>query len=259
MEVYSDPKEVYQVLYSLGFEKKEAVLFLKSLEIKHPASIGFLAKIAGIKRTTAYNIAYNLKGKGFLNSSIIDGIIHFQAVSIEEIKGIFNQQEKDLQLKRTILQKNSHLFEAINVNNEYFNQIEIFTGRNGIEKMYKSFCYSKPHDVFSSAFPYESVFPSKTLYGAFSLDNLKRCHTRLLLTCTRGLKRCAEIHKMAPKTKVKSIKHKEIITNNMIFDDCIAIANFDIENIYGIKISNKLLLGSYKMLFEQLWQSSKLV
>lgn len=250
-------KELFNVLDYLGFEEKEALLYVTSLKIGKPATAGLLSRRTQINRGTAYHFLYKLSKKGFMCSVDINGTIHFSSKTLDELQKLLKTEERKIEQKKEIIRNNSEAFRNIWCTNNYGGKdIELFQGKKGIEKMYKSLPLYEPHGAFSSTRPYEKVYPADTLYGAFSMDVLRQCSTRLLLTQTEGYEHCANIHKLSDSCTVKVYKQEEYPLANLVFDNCIVIVNFS-QPLSGIKITNPLIVESHKALFENLWSYSK--
>src|SRR3989344_8137244 len=87
--------QLLALLSGAGLNEKEAGLYLAGLELGE-ASLQQLAKEAGIKRPTAYDVIRELEGKGLFSQSIRNKKRYFVAEDPEVVLGLLKTREEAL-------------------------------------------------------------------------------------------------------------------------------------------------------------------
>jgi len=87
-----------ETLLKFGFTKKEAAIYLASMELGIASAVSLIAKKAGINRTTAYDILNNLVEKGIIISRIKEDHVYYEA--LPPAKLVAHLQEQSEKFKR---------------------------------------------------------------------------------------------------------------------------------------------------------------
>lgn len=245
--------EILEILMSLGFEQKEAVVYLKSVGLGRPVPVSLLAKVTKFNRATVYYITDRLEKKGLLKKMILNDVLHFGPEPFSKIEQLLIRQEKDLQKKKDIVKNCTQSFCNLFNVNEYEKSIKVFQGAKQVRKLYQLCPWQEYHYAIFSAGRYDRFLGEDTFYGTMTLDNHRSSYGKILHTQTVGFQRCNKLFKLSPKTKIKTILNDECSTDTMIFDNFVVIVNLNQANLYGVKIESPLLLKSYRSSFEQMW------
>lgn len=80
-----------QKLLDLGLSEKEAIVYLSTLELEN-TTVSWIAKKAGINRTTAYDILESLKDKGLVSFYLRGKVKYFMAADPDKIVGMLEDK-----------------------------------------------------------------------------------------------------------------------------------------------------------------------
>ena len=238
--------EIKQILEQLGLEGKKADVYLASLELGS-ATVIEIAKKAGIKRTTGYDILMDLKVAGLVSETIKGKKRLFIGENPEKI-------QKDLQKKESLFSEILPQLKSIHNISGVKPKIRYFEGREGLIEAYDdALKYSGEIVAFGS----EDVY--KVLGRDWVEDYIKRrvkkdIHVRAILPSTEYLEKEIFIKDQQQLRTCKPIKKEKY--------------PFSIEiDIYGHQkvalISNKEQLAviiesteiynTMKFIFELIW------
>lgn len=101
-----------QELLGIGLSNKEADVYLSALQLGY-SSVQEIANKSGINRTTAYTHVKNLIGRGLLNAVEKNGKVYYVAEKPDKLKYIYEQQEREIQRRRGMLEKIMPQLESI--------------------------------------------------------------------------------------------------------------------------------------------------
>lgn len=130
-----------QELKQLGFNEKEAKIYLAALELG-PSSVQNIAKKSRVKRATIYEIINNLKKKGIFDETIKGKKRLFIASDPENIKSMLLNQGRLLEKILPELKSFSGL-GATKPKIKFYENVE------EIKKAYEDIIISKPEEVLS--------------------------------------------------------------------------------------------------------------
>jgi len=126
-----EQKELLQILQNIGFNDKEARIYLTILELNE-ALPGAIARISGIKRSTTYLILEQLEKKGLVSHIKRGGHLYFQACRPEFL--IENQRKKYEEV-RNQLNSLEKILPELNLLHKDFTvtpQMSVFKGKAGL-------------------------------------------------------------------------------------------------------------------------------
>jgi len=101
-----------QELLSVGLTDKEAEVYLAALQLGY-ASVQEIAAKANINRTTAYTHIKNLISRGLINAIEKNTKVYYLAERPEKLKYLQEQQEKEIERRRELLDKIMPKLESI--------------------------------------------------------------------------------------------------------------------------------------------------
>lgn len=84
-------ESITQQLLTLGLSEKEAQVYLSTLELEN-TTVAWIAKKAGINRTTAYDILESLKAKGLVSFYLRGKVKYFMAADPDKIVGMLDDR-----------------------------------------------------------------------------------------------------------------------------------------------------------------------
>lgn len=244
--------EIAQKLAKIGLVGKKAEVYLAALQLGK-SSVIQIAKKAGIKRPTTYDILEDLIAKSLIMQTF------------EGKKRLFVAQDPS-SLKLMLKRQEDEVDELLPELNSFFNltakkpKIRYYEGIEGIRQIYEELLKMESREMFY----FGSVKEMVDVVGKEYMDNWIK----------RRIK--AKINSHAIRIKSKEIKAEmwghgkeyfrdlkyfptniqEDIVNLIIFDNKVAIISA-LKESYGVIIESKELATTLKYIWQVVWQISK--
>ncbi|MFH1947349.1 MAG: helix-turn-helix domain-containing protein [Candidatus Magasanikbacteria bacterium] len=239
-------KELKKAIAGLGFDGKEAVVYLACLELDG-ADNSDIAKKSKLNRITNYEVLKRLEKHGAVGSYKRRGAKHFLAV---DPRVLFQQSKEKLKIAEDLLPQ----FLAITNNLSDKPKMYFFEGLDGIKNIYHDSLQAKGEILtFTNAQDIEE------LLGKF-LDNyyeerLKRKIKVRALAPADGRGRHAKQVGSRVGREVKLFdKNKYNISNEiMIYNDKVAI--YSSRDKMGVIIQNTVIFATMKNIWQMVWDS----
>ena len=240
-----------QDLLTVGLSNKEAEVYVSALQLGY-ASVQEIASKANINRTTAYTHIKNLITRGLLNAVERNDKIYYVAEKPEKLKYIYEQQEKEIQRRRDMLEQIMPKLESIyNIAKDkpsvrYYN----YENKNDLEYVRREIEELRAAEVFN-IFNYE-------LYREY----LNKEHIKRVLDSTQKFKSL-----YIAKNKVIDQRLHSFLDDDKFRLKFLAEARFGFlceiliadNNVYiagkgdWLVISDKLFSQTLGLLFQALW------
>lgn len=238
--------EIKQTLEQFGLQGKKADVYLAALELGG-ASVIDIAKKAGIKRTTAYDILQDLISSGMISESMKGKKRLFIGEDPEKIK-------KDLQKKESLFSEILPQLKSIHNISGVKPKIRYFEGKEGLIETYDDALKYAGEIV---AFGSEDVY--KILGRDWVEDYIKRrvkkdIRVRAILPSTEYLEREIFIRDQAQLRTCKSIKKEKYPFSIEIdiygFQKVALISN---KEQLAVIIESAEIYNTLKQIFELCW------
>lgn len=244
-------------LLQLGFNKKEAKVYLILLELGAPSPASTVAKRAKMNRTTAYYILENLVEKGLVIRSQRDQTYYFQSQTPEHI--IQYLENKSKKLNRQIKDAQSLLPELRSRHNPSEKtrpRVYFFEGLEGVLRVYEETLTTS--DEITA---YASAHPHMELLSWYFPEYYKRRTGRGIRA--RALFPDTENDWIRHSFDEEEIRESRILPKEMMdftteinfFDDRMMIADWD--DKLGIIIESREIVKVFKQAFELAWEAAE--
>lgn len=148
--------ELQETLTECGFSQPEAKIYLALLQ-NNNLKAGQIAKITGIKRSSAYTTLDTLIKKGLVSVSAENGILFFHAEPPVRIKEYLKNQQLELNNKINSLEKVQKELELIERSELTIPKVSIFTGESGVRTLLEQTLIDKKEPIL--------VFGNYTQHG----------------------------------------------------------------------------------------------
>lgn len=241
--------QITQELFAIGLSDKEADVYVAALQLGY-SSVSEIAQKAGINRTTAYTYIKNLISRGLINAVERNAKIYYVAEKPDKLKYIYEQQEKEIQRKRVMLDKLMPELESIYNLAKEKPSVKYYNYKENLEMVRREIVDLRADEMFN-IFNYERYH-----------EYINRDHIRNLLNSTERFsalyiaKSKAIDRRILPFLKNEKFKLKFLPEAKFGFLCEILIANdrvYIASDFDSLLISDKLFSQTLKLLFHALW------
>jgi len=243
--------DIKQALKQIGIDSKKADVYLACLEMGG-ATAYLIAKKAGLKRPTVYDIVNQLMKEGLAYKSIKGNIKYFSPADPEVL--IKKLKEKEV-LAKEILPQLQNLYNSPQT--KPF--IRYFEGEEGIKEMYEDSLRSLKKGEEILAYVGDDTLKNMPEYADDYIKRRVEKNIRL-----RGIyKSFPEILKYIQsnqsqlrETRVLDEEYFPVSNETNIYKNKIAIASYGTE-MFGMIIESAEIARSQKAIFELAWRGAK--
>lgn len=257
----TDDQKILYVLKELGFNEKEAQVYLVSLKLGRFASISTLAELTRINRASLYYITSSLMEKKFLKTLKINDVICFLAQPVQMLFNVLKEKKDIIKDKCNLIKSTASIFQNIKKTKEKLSEMETYYGTKAVLDFYTNLPWNDLQYSVFSVETYEKLFSRETFYGTGSLDTLRSIRGKVILSQTNHEAHFhgVNINKTIPRLSTGILNAGKLNTDTIIFsNEYVAIINLDPDNLYGIKINSRSLVESYLNMFEHMWGRVKI-
>ncbi len=229
---------------------------LASLYQHGASSIGTLAKLTLVNRTSLYPIMHNLLIKGLVTKGENRGTTLYAAITLDELNEWIERKKDDAEKAMTELQswmKNQVLKQT----DTLFTEIKHYEGQEGVMNLYDDTWrnnkekvihaltdYEKAYEIMGDRFLRDDYFKKRISHGV---------HVKSLLPESPiGIKELETAESLLREMRFIDLFADLGIEMN-IYDDKVAIIAFDKQNPSGVLIKNPIIANAFKNIFQYLW------
>ncbi len=237
-------------ILNVEFTPSEISAYLACLELGK-ATVIQIAKKAGLKRTTVYNIVETLLEKGLLSKFEDQRGQKFLAERPEKLIAIFQKKEEEL---NKIL---PNLLAITNIGDSDIKpEVKFYQGKEGLIAAYE--------DTLASCQKGDAILSFASAVDAFNfsdyLNGYVKRRTEKGILMKAIARECKEIHYYKDRDK-QSLRHTKIMPANElaicieknIYKDKVALMNFR-GMPFGVIIRSPQIAKSEKEIFESIWK-----
>ncbi|MBD3361056.1 MarR family transcriptional regulator [Candidatus Peregrinibacteria bacterium] len=260
------PIDFYEKLKEIGFNEREARIYLELLRIG-PQAVSVIAKRIGINRTTTYSILKSLEKKGVVASYRNSNIKYFMANDPNALIGYIDRKCRIFDYQRSQLIAAIPEFRSICGNCSFKKPVvSYFDGREGLKHvMYDAL---KAKDLFRSYLPLHKWLEAGMEEFLIEFRNLKILNKKIILkTIVPDNKK---IHRYFEEnyenymdlTDILYISisdFESIFENGMnIYNDKVSILHLDKGHEYGVVIQSEQIAEMHKVIFDMAWNGFRI-
>ncbi len=244
--------EIRQQLEQINLGGKKADVYLALLQLGK-ASVLQIAKKAGIKRPTTYDILEELKNRQLITQTFQGKRVLFVA---ENPKALIEQIKKQ---ENKITQLLPELMSIYNTTSQK-PKIQYYEGRAGVQQVYEEILKMKDNEYYY----FGSIKEMVDIVGQEFLDNWvkrriqlgKKSHAIRIQSKEKNIKGWGHGKEFNRDLRFFPIDIKEDVVNLLMFDNKIAIISA-LKESYGIIIESNELSLTFKYFWRVLWANSK--
>ncbi len=237
-------------LQSLGLSEKQAKIYLACLELgKSP--ISKIAKKAGLKRTSIYNVIDSLLEKGFLSKYEDEKGQKFLAESPEKLKSLLQTKEKELE------ELMPNFLAIANKGGSFKPEVKFYQGEDGLKAVYQDslvncdkgdeiLSYASADDMLTFLPEYIPAYIKKRAAKGITMKAI--CPDTEI---TRENKKLDK--KVLRNIKLTGKQELPVSIEKYVYKDKVTFMNFR-GFLFGVIIKSPQIARSEKALFELLWK-----
>lgn len=237
--------EPQEILFSVGFNKKEAQVYLAALELGG-ATITDIAQKAGLPRTTSYGIIKILSQKGLVSFNVKKKRKYFFAEDPKRLLSIAQERGR-------ILEEAMPNLQSIYNVSEVKPKVKFYEGKNGIKSILEDILKLKK-DFFAIT-AIEDMLKVFDNYFPHFIKERVNCKINVKLLTNRSPVALT----LAQKDKMEFRQTKFVPegfffhTAMFIYGDKLAMISVNKKPVIGIVIEDANIVYTQKMLFEIIW------
>ncbi len=243
--------ELLSLLQQVGLTEKQAKIYLALLKLG-TANVSTIATTAQIKRPTAYVLLDEMLAGGFVTESKTARDRLFSPIAPEVLKNRLEAQTQQFELALPTL-------TSMTQTQAGRPQVEVQQGKEAITQAYydalasgQEICFMSDVDTLGEGFSDFIVQFNRRIVSE------GRQVRELVSNTFAGRKYAREALLDAPARQTR-VLDQAIVNDNVIYGDTLLIVSFKESNYFLVKITNTQVATSFRILFEQLWRSSKSV
>ena len=236
--------------HTLGLSHKEAQVYMAILELGE-TDASSIAKKAGLKRTTVYNILPGLVSSGLIKKSLNRGKTKFYVDSLKKLETLLEEKSQTIK---------SIIPDLMELQGDFFNKprITVYEGAEGVREIYKDFITSSsPGDIVLSYAGTRDHY--KYLSKDFLLEFVdKRVARKVRLRLIAGKSNLSEElknngDKFLREVKTMEDKNFDFFGEVIICMNRVAFISYK-ENYLGVVIESKEITAMHMAAFNSLWE-----
>ncbi len=248
-------KKLVSYFKQLGLGSEQALVYLFLLSTG-PQTV--LAVSRGLKtgRTKLYPLLENLADKQLITVHERHYGTSYEAQPPEVLEFLVSEHERKASAMRATLPSAVHALQAMQQASPATSRIAEYKGVDGLKQMNWNLTKAKnEYRVFELA----GLDKHLGKHFAEKMRDRARDHKLTSYDLTNNANRHKEPGIESKNDKVRYISQKtfEIKFETYIYDNCVALLNYDSNDIFGVEIYNADLASQQKQIFDLLWSQAK--
>ena len=243
-------------LLEYGLHEREVLVLLEIAKLGKATAVALSRALKQIPRTSMYDIATSLVGKGFVTTVTEQNQVYYQAQGVEHVIDVLESKKREIEDKQNQLRNIADTFQQLKNGSVYEPHVRFFEGKGGVMAIHREFQNARKSAM--TIVDIESVakfFPSMIFE-----DNLKDFQTHGVFK--RDLmvpsKKAVSYLRSAPISEFHKVKWlpKEVVfqSDTLIWEGHVAI--IDYANVLsGVILDNPTIQKTFSAWFEMMWGS----
>lgn len=243
-----------QELIAVGFNEKEAKVYLSSLELGQ-STVQNIARKAAVNRATAYFIIDSLMQRGLMSSFHKGKKQYFVAADPERLLEIMDQEKENIEKKKENLNKLLPQLQSLNNKQKGKPVVKYYEGKEGIKAMLDEFLKYSGKGTAHMAYSVDAInnfFQNKEVSSWRSKRAGKGIKTKSIYTFKDGARESTED---SQRRKVPFEKFP-ITCDISVYDDKVRLASLG-DRLTGIIIEDKEIAQSLRSILNLAWEAAE--
>ncbi|MFH1029968.1 MAG: helix-turn-helix domain-containing protein [bacterium] len=258
---------IEESLKKLGFGDHESLVY-NALLANSPAGASLLAKKCNLSRSSVYTTLNLLIAKGLVGTTYKNEIKQFIAEGFSPLENIFKKEQDKLEEKFKLLNAIQNEIKILSDKKINIPQIIFFEGQEGLKKIYKSMLWEANNNetmyILRDEFVWEPewsfIFKPDWHDSIKKRKKEKNLLTKLLINDSLLENQKKEYYILRKKLEFRYLA-KDYSLKQFAFylvGDIVSILSMENNNLIGIRITNRHLAENFRIIFENLWNKSKM-
>lgn len=263
---YDNMLDIAEKLQEIGLSEHEATIF-STLLLHSPSSASFLAKKAGLSRSSVYTVLSALIAKGLVATTYKNEVKQFIAQDYDALKEFLVAEEHQLKNRFEALKNiQSTLTTISHTTTRHVPNISFFEGQEGLKKVYMTMMRTARkddtlyllRDEFVWHDDWKFIFEQEWSTRVAKLKQEKNIRTLLLVNQSDIEKKAENLYKTKTGLRYRFLPKKHSVTDfaTYIMGDMVAIMSMESNNLVGISITNQNIADNHKQIFNTLWATA---
>jgi HTH-type transcriptional regulator, sugar sensing transcriptional regulator len=245
-------KTITDSLALLGLDKLSIRFFLAALKLG-PASIPEIAKMAHIKRSTAYLLAKQLISSGYLLEDHKLYANKIYAIDPEKLLHMVAGKQRLLRRQEIELEEQLPQIRSLYQTSQIRPKIQVFEGNSGLLQVWQDILSAKSEILLWTNQQTENLFFGPANHDKFIRERLaKKIPIRVLATDSPESKSLLTFDPKFLRTTKILPKTTTFSAETYIYDHKVAILDYN-KDIMGIIIESQPIADSQKSMFDTTW------
>jgi len=244
-----------QILKNLGLDEREIRIFLQAAHQKL-APVSQIAKKAGLKRTTCYQIIENLVKRKFIKRYIQHGIKYYAAATPEELQQLLSKMVAPFDEARGLLTDTAELKKFYNIGRND-TQIAFYEGYEEIKLAYDKILDQGDGEIYSLLRKEDSsAHPLKKYWEKYLRRRLEQGKKSYSMVPAEPQSKTYLKDSTRENRRTLSIRSQDLpITGDLkVCGDLIALISQNEGRIFGLTIENPETAAMFKGMLKILWK-----
>ncbi len=244
-----------QILRKIGLSKKEAQAYLAALDLG-TATAQQIAHKAEINRSTAYACLENLINMGLITGYEKSRKSYFAAENPENLKGLLEQKETEIQAKRNDLAQELPRLKAVFNKAENKPVIHFFEGKQGLKALQKDFLREASKAKYACEFYHANEVAEVFTQEEAREHRQKRLNEGIQVNAIYN-KTDGKLEQRGPHTKRRWIPEErfKITADITCYNNRVSIASLR-GNLVGVIIESEAIARAFQNIFNLAWEAA---
>lgn len=245
-------KLIKDSLHELGLSDKEVRFFTACFELGS-GSINTIAKKARLERSTAYLIAQDLIGKGFIREDFKQYRKTLIAIDPRTLLRMLAAKQRTVHRQELELEEKLPELEALYKTSEIRPHVKVFQGKQALLSIWEDVLSTKNEILLWTNQATESAFFTKEFHEKFIAERIKKGIP------VRALAVNNNPGKALHEKDEQSLRHSKLLpiqtsfsAETYIYDHKIAMLDYK-KDIIGIIIESEPIAATQRAIFEMTW------
>ncbi len=247
-------RSLYKTLLALGLSTQEIKFFEANFKLG-PATINEVAKVARLKRSSAYLVAQQLLDKELLEEDLKNYKKRVFTVDPQKLLRILSAKQRYLRRQELELEESLPELQAIYQKSEIRPKVKVYQGNPGLFQIWKDILSARDGVLIWTNQETETLVFSPDKHFNFINERVKKgIKARVLAVNNPNGKQLRKLDKDNLRETRLLPDETNFTAETYIYDNKVAILDYN-QDIIGVIIESQPISSSHKAIFEMTWNT----